>query len=495
MSGESGGAMGDAGGHPLSSEQTQRSLWLGDLAPWMDENFLFGLFAGTNQLLSVKLIRNRTTGLSEGYAFLEFRTHEAADSILKTFNGQPIPGTDQVFRLNWAAYGVGRAAPSSEDHSLFVGDLAPDVSDMILQEYFRQFYPSVRSAKVITDAATGRSKGYGFVRFGAEPERDRALTEMNAQILSNRPIRVSLATAKKNAHTTTASAVQAPHPSDFDPTNTTLFIGGLSNQVTEEQLRAVFARFGDIIYVKIPQGKGCGFVQFVLRTAAERAMATMNAQVLGNSAIRISWGRSSSRAANQAAAQQLGAAAAFPGLPGAFPGFDPSFAAAAAAQGYQLSAMAGMGPGGGLPGADHYAAVFAAQPQASHNPEDLYQAYQQSAALGQGANGFGSSSALAALAARQAGGGQPPHTAGALPPAPASPQANGAPLPQPAPALNVPAAGAELSGGGSAASGGAQQDSLDPAGAGDVGKLNAAFAAKHNPALLGAHMFASLSLS
>ena len=114
LSGEAGGAMGDAGGHPLSSEQTQRSLWLGDLAPWMDENFLFGLFAGTNQLLSVKLIRNRTTGLSEGYAFLEFRTHEAADSILKTFNGQPIPGTDQVFRLNWAAYGVGRAAPSSE---------------------------------------------------------------------------------------------------------------------------------------------------------------------------------------------------------------------------------------------------------------------------------------------------------------------------------------------------------------------------------------------
>jgi hypothetical protein len=97
-------------------------------------------------------------------------------------------------------------------------------------------------------------------------------------------------------------------------------------------------------------------------------------QVLGNSAIRISWGRSSSRAANQAAAQQLGAAAAFPGLPGAFPGFDPGFAAAAAAQGYQLSAMAGMGPGGGLPGADHYAAVFAAQPQAQHNPEDLYQA-------------------------------------------------------------------------------------------------------------------------
>ncbi len=49
-----------------------------------------------------------------GYAFLEFRTHEAADMLLKSYNGQPIPGTDQVFRLNWAAYGVGKAQPAGE---------------------------------------------------------------------------------------------------------------------------------------------------------------------------------------------------------------------------------------------------------------------------------------------------------------------------------------------------------------------------------------------
>ena len=193
------------------------------------------------------------------------------------------------------------------------------------------------------------------MRFGSEPERDRALTEMNGHFLSNRPIRVSLATAKKNANTTTASAVQAPHPSDFDPTNTTLFIGGLSGQVSEEQLRAIFGRFGDIIYVKIPQGKGCGFVQFVLRTAAERAMATMNGQVMGNSAMRISWGRSSSRAANQAA--QL---ASFGGLPGGFPpgAFDPNLAAQSF---QQLSISSNEMAGGG----DPYAA-FAAQP-------DMYQ--------------------------------------------------------------------------------------------------------------------------
>lgn len=53
-------------------------------------------------------------------------------------------------------------------------------------------------AQVITDPVTGRSKGYGFVRFGNEAERDRALSDMMGHFIASRPIRVSLATAKKN---------------------------------------------------------------------------------------------------------------------------------------------------------------------------------------------------------------------------------------------------------------------------------------------------------
>ena len=39
---------------------------VGDLAPWMDESFLYNIFVSTQQLVSVKLIRNRATGQSEG---------------------------------------------------------------------------------------------------------------------------------------------------------------------------------------------------------------------------------------------------------------------------------------------------------------------------------------------------------------------------------------------------------------------------------------------
>lgn len=76
-----------------------------------------------------------------------------------------------------------------------------------------------------------------------------------------------------------AASGGSSHPSEFDPNNTTLFIGGLSAAATEEELQAQFGRFGDIIYVKIPPGKGCGFVQYVHRSVAEVALATMQAQV------------------------------------------------------------------------------------------------------------------------------------------------------------------------------------------------------------------------
>ena len=44
-----------------------------------------------------------------------------------------------------------------------------------------------------------------------------------------------------------------------------IFVGGLDPNATDEDLRQVFGSFGEIVYVKIPVGKGCGFVQFTNR--------------------------------------------------------------------------------------------------------------------------------------------------------------------------------------------------------------------------------------
>lgn len=152
------------------------------------------------QVSSVKVIRNKQTGQTEGYGFVEFYSREAAEEVLQTYNGTPMPNTEQPFRLNWATFSAGdRRADTSSDLSIFVGDLATDVTDTMLQETFAVRYSSVKGAKVVQDANTGRSKGYGFVRFGDENERTKAIGEMNGAYCSSRPMRIGVATPKKSS--------------------------------------------------------------------------------------------------------------------------------------------------------------------------------------------------------------------------------------------------------------------------------------------------------
>lgn len=203
------------------------------------------------------------------------------------------------------------------EHSIFVGDLGPEIDDNFLMQFFQSYYSSVRSVKIIYDTATGRSKGFGFVRFTNEGERDRALNEMSGVFIGSRAIRCRLATAKQSqggdrdrdrdrdrhdrgaGSYSSASTLSGPD----DPNNTTLFVGGLSSSVTEDQLRHAFAPFGEICYSKIPPGKGCGFVQYVERRCAEYALKEMNGTMLGGSALRVAWGQSQAmRGARHAAA-------------------------------------------------------------------------------------------------------------------------------------------------------------------------------------------------
>jgi hypothetical protein len=113
------------------------TLWVGDLSMEIDDAFLWGVFNTDDQVVSVKLIRGKsevrclrvvagpTVGCvhswfsvvatqsyllhgpwwgyighlqhGAGYAFVEFKTRETAEHILKTYDGQPIASASHTF--------------------------------------------------------------------------------------------------------------------------------------------------------------------------------------------------------------------------------------------------------------------------------------------------------------------------------------------------------------------------------------------------------------
>lgn len=304
----------------MEDSSLRSSLWMGDLESWMDENYLRQLWFSLGHQVSVKVVRSKTTGVPAGYCFLDFATPQAAQYAMEHFNGQIIPSTNSYFRLNWSSggYTTGMRFDSGPEFSLFVGNLGREVNDFLLFTAFYPRYANCKSAKVVTDPQTGNSKGFGFVRFGDEIECHRALFEMNGQYCGMNPMRLDLAAPRTRAGTSTTGAnaigysqaqyqqqqmmqqQQAHASSQFDPNydpssdpfNTKVFVGGLASHVTEDELRAHFAPYGDIVYVKIPSGKGCGFVHFAHRIMAEAAINSLNGTLLGGYPIRLTWARS-----------------------------------------------------------------------------------------------------------------------------------------------------------------------------------------------------------
>lgn len=77
---------------------------MGELEPWVDENFIRSLWFGMGEQVNVKMIRDKFTGSNAGYCFVDFQTAEAAAKALN-LNGQMIPNSSRPFKLNWATGG------------------------------------------------------------------------------------------------------------------------------------------------------------------------------------------------------------------------------------------------------------------------------------------------------------------------------------------------------------------------------------------------------
>jgi RNA recognition motif-containing protein len=80
---------------------------------------------------------------------------------------------------------------------LYVGNLSYDIDNASLEELFTPF-GSVRSAQVIQDRDTGRSKGFGFVEMADDNAARTAITELNEKDFGGRPLSVNEAKPRED---------------------------------------------------------------------------------------------------------------------------------------------------------------------------------------------------------------------------------------------------------------------------------------------------------
>jgi RNA recognition motif-containing protein len=73
---------------------------------------------------------------------------------------------------------------------LFVGNLSFDTTSADLEALFSQA-GTCQSAAVITDRATGRSRGFGFVEMASSSEAQKAIADFNGKDLQGRTLNVS----------------------------------------------------------------------------------------------------------------------------------------------------------------------------------------------------------------------------------------------------------------------------------------------------------------
>jgi len=75
---------------------------------------------------------------------------------------------------------------------LFIGGLSWNTDDHSLRVKFEEFGP-VEDAVVVKDRETGRSRGFGFVKFTNDDDATKAMHAMNDQDFDGRRIRVDKA--------------------------------------------------------------------------------------------------------------------------------------------------------------------------------------------------------------------------------------------------------------------------------------------------------------
>ncbi|XP_014481068.1 PREDICTED: ELAV-like protein 2 isoform X6 [Dinoponera quadriceps] len=329
-----------------SQEESKTNLIVNYLPQSMTQDEIRSLFSSIGEVESCKLIRDKLSGQSLGYGFVNYHRPEDAEKAISTLNG---------LRLQNKTIKVSYARPSSEaikGANLYVSGLPKNMAQQDLENLFSP-YGRIITSRILCDNITGLSKGVGFIRFDQRVEAERAIQELNGTIPkgSSEPITVKFANnpSNNNKAIPPLAAYLAPqatrrfggpihHPTgrfstgkamlainkglqrysplagdllanSMLPGNTMngagwcIFVYNLAPETEENVLWQLFGPFGAVQSVKVIRDlqtnkcKGFGFVTMTNYEEAVVAIQSLNGYTLGNRVLQVSFKTNKSKTA------------------------------------------------------------------------------------------------------------------------------------------------------------------------------------------------------
>lgn len=225
---------GPSGGEGPAPFRTP-SLYVGDLAPDVNESLLFEIFSAVGPVASIRVCRDAVTRRSLGYAYVNFHQLQDAERALDTMNFSTIKG--KPCRIMWS-----QRDPSlrrSGVGNIFVKNLHESIDNKQLYDTFSLF-GNILSCKVVQDLATGASKGYGYVHYETAEAANAAIDKLDGMLIDGQEVVVGHFMRRND------------RPDINSWTN--VYIKNIPYEWDDNKLEQEFATFGEVVSASIARG-------------------------------------------------------------------------------------------------------------------------------------------------------------------------------------------------------------------------------------------------